>query len=232
MTAEGDVTGGGPPRPVVRRGPLAVLAVLLALGGGLAAPAVAAGQQEGGDPAASAEGDEGLLVPAPRPFRLSATGSALLWEEAATRSPDDGPLWGAEIERLLIRYAFARIGASFGPSTVVSGDRSVDVNTFVVELLAGPRFALPALRRAGVVPYAGVGIGSVVHQPTEGDLATRNQNAFLWGGGVEWSFHPRWGVRGEWRRYSADLENIFAELDRTGETRDADRFQISVFWAF
>lgn len=216
----------GARRPGARAVPcLVVLAVAAAL---LAAGDAAAQEGRGGD----GPDAEGLLVEAPRPFRLAATGSALLWEEAPTRSPEDGSVWGLDVERLLLPYAFARLGGAFGTTTVVSGDRSADVNTYLAEVVVGPRLALPGLRRVGVVPFAAVGVGTVVHDPTEDGLSTRSQNAFSWGAGVEWSFRPQLGVRAEWRRYSADLEDIFAELDRTGESRDADRLQISVFWAF
>lgn len=209
-----------------RRALTVLAAVVAAAGAFLPASAPASAQQEGGAQA------EEMLVEAPRPFRVGATASALLWEEAATRSPDDGALWGLDVERLLLRWAFARLGTAFGTSTVTGADRSVDVNTYLLEVVAGPRLALPALRRAGVVPFAEIGVGSVVHDPKVDGLTTRSQNAFSWGGGVEWSFRPELGVRAEWRRYSASLEDVFADLDRTGETRDADRLQITVFWAF
>lgn len=204
-----------------------LLALALAGGGILAAAADVAAQEED-----AAEDEEELLVEAPRPFRLSASGSAMLWEEAATRSPDDGSLWGLEVERLVLRWAFVRVGGAFGTSTVTSGDRSADVNTYLVEVLGGPRLSLRELRRIGVIPFASVGVGSVVHDPREDGLADRSQNAFTWGLGVEWSVRPDLGVRAEWRRYSADLQDIFEQIDLTGENRDADRLQISVFWAF
>lgn len=223
-------TAGGPRRerrrPVRRALPVLAAAVLAVAA--LLAAAPAAAQEDGG----GAETAEELLVEAPRPYRIAVTGSALLWHEAATRSPDDGSLWGLEVERLLLRWAFARLGAAFGRSTVTSGERSADVNSYLLEVVLGPRVAVADLRELGVIPYAAVGFGSLVHDPRVDGLATRSQNAFSWGAGVEWSFRPDLGVRAEWRQYSADLEDIFAELDRTGQTRDADRFQIAVFWAF
>lgn len=216
--------GGRPPCTLVA--PL--LALLLAAGGCLLA-AGSASAQEGED---GGEDDEPTLVEAPRAFRLSASGSALLWEEAPTRSPDDGSLWGLEVERLVLRWAFVRLGGAFGTSTIDGGDRSAEVNTYLFEVVGGPRLALRELRRIGVVPFAAAGVGSLVHDPRPDGLVDRSQNAFTWGVGVEWSLRPELGVRAEWRRYSVDLQDVFSQVDRTGEGRDADRFQLSVFWAF
>lgn len=206
----------------------ALLALALAAPGALLAGGEAAAQE--GEDAGGAV--EPILVEAPRPFRLSASASALLWEDAATRSPEDGSLWGLEVGRHVLRWAFVRLGGAFGTTTVTSGGRSADANTYLVEVVGGPRLALRELRRIGVVPFAAVGVGSVVHDPRPDGLVDRSQNAFTWGGGVEGSLGPELGVRAEWRRYSVDLQDIFDRVDRTGEGRDADRFQLSVFWAF
>lgn len=206
----------------------ALLALALAAAGALL-PAGDVAAQEGEEGVGE---DEPILVEAPRPYRLSASASALLWQEAATRSPDDGSLWGLEVGRHVLRWAFVRLGGAFGTTTVTSGDRSADANTFLFEVIGGPRLALPELRRIGLVPFAAAGVGSVVHDPRPDGLVDRSQNAFAWGGGIEWSLRPELGVRAEWRRYSVDLQDIFSQVDRTGEGRDADRFQLSVFWAF
>lgn len=204
----------------------AAVAAVLAAAALLLSPAAGTAQGDAGGPA------EPLLVEAPRPFSLGATGGALLWGEAATRSPEDGGLWGLEVQRRLVRWAWARVGAGFGTSTVTGDGRSVDVDSYLFEVSVGPRIALPALRRAGVVPFAGVTLGTLVHDPTRDGLTSRSQNAFAWGAGVAWSFHPRLGVRAEWRRYEVELEDLFAELDRTGATRDAHRIQATLYWTF
>lgn len=213
------------------RGPLAaaLVALLLAAAGALLAPGEAVAQE--GEDVGEGE-DEPILVEAPRPFRLSASGSALLWEEAATRSPEDGSLWGLEVERLLLRWAFVRLGGAFGTTTVSSGDRAADVNTYLFEVVGGARLAFGELRRIGVVPFVAAGVGSMVHDPRPEGLVERSQNSFTWGLGAEWSLRPDLGVRAEWRRYAVDLQDVFSQVDRTGEGRDADRFQLSVFWAF
>jgi opacity protein-like surface antigen len=206
----------------------AFLALVLAASGALLAAGEAAAQEEddaGGE-------DEPILVEAPRPFRLSASASALLWEDAATRSPEDGSLWGLEVGRHVLRWAFVRLGGAFGTTTLSSGGRSADTNTYLFEVVGGPRLALRGLRRIGVVPFAAVGVGSVIHDPRPDGLVDRSQNAFTWGAGVGWTLRPELGVRAEWRRYSVDLQDVFNRIDRTGEGRDADRFQLSVFWAF
>lgn len=181
---------------------------------------------------ARAQGQEGYLVDAPRPYRIGVTGSALLWEDAATRSPSDGSLWGLDVERTLFRYASVRLGGAFGTTTLENAEQSADANTYVLEVMAGPRLALPTLLEAGVVPFGTVGLASIVHDPTPEGLIARSQNAFAWGAGVEWRFLPRLGLRAEWRSYAADLENIFDPADRTGQGRDADRFQATLHWSF
>lgn len=206
----------------------ALPALVLAAAAALAPTADVAGQQEG----EAAEEDEPILVEAPRPFRLSASASALLWEDAATRHPEDGSLWGLEVGRHLLRWAFVRLGGAFGTTTVNSGDRSADANTYLVEVVGGPRLALPELRDVGVVPFAAAGVGTVVHDPRPEGLVERSQNAFTWGLGVEWTLRAGLGVRAEWRRYTVDLQDVFSQVDRSGVGRDADRFQLSVFWAF
>lgn len=214
--------GPGPRGGRARGRRAALAAVALSLAAALAAPPATA----------RAQGEEGYLVDAPRPYRIGVTGSALLWEEAATRSPSDGSLWGLDVERTLFRYASVRLGAAYGTTTLENAGRSADADTYVLEVLVGPRLALPSLQEAGVVPFGTVGLGSVVHDPSPGGLVARSQNAFSWGGGVEWRFLPRLGLRAEWRSYTADLENVFDPVDRTGESRDADRFQATLHWSF
>lgn len=225
--AAGVEAAHGLPRPA-RIPVLAGLFLLLVL---LLAPAAALPAQEAAGTGEQAERGP-LLVEAPRQFRVTATGGALAWEDASTRSPDDGGLWGVDVERILFPYLSARLGGAFGTSSIAATDRSVDVDTYVVEVLLEPRLALPALLEAGLVPFGTVGVGTVVHDPDAPGLITRSQNAFAYGLGAEYLFLPRFGVRAEWRRYSVELENVFDQVDRTGETRDADRFQVGVFWTF
>lgn len=221
---EGPRRGAAPGRRpgVAGLGRAALAAVVVSLAAGLLVrPATA-----------RAQGPEGYLVEAPRPYRIGVTGSALVWEDAATRSPSDGSLWGLDVERTLFRYASVRLGGAFGTTTLESVEQSADANTYLLEVMVGPRLALPTLLEAGVIPFGTVGLASIVHDPAPDGLLARSQNAFSWGAGVEWSFLPRLGLRAEWRSYAADLENVFDPADRTGQGRDADRFQATLHWSF
>ena len=191
-------------------------------------------------PAASAAGqetEEELDVPpmaeTPRQFRLSITGSGLTWDDDPGLSVDGTALFGIDVERLLTRFASVRLAGSYGSTSVTGPDgATASVNAGVAELSLAGRLALPSLRRAGVVPFAGVGVGSVVFDPELGDLPTRSQNTLVYGGGLEAQPFPRIGFRAEWKHYAAELENLFEPTDRTGSDRDGDRFQASVFWTF
>lgn len=185
--------------------------------------------------------EEELDVPAmaesPRQFHLGASVAALSWSNpdsptAVDPEVDGGALVGLDVERLLTRFASIRLAGAYGSTTVTAPGGSASVNTALFELSLHGRLALASLREVGVVPYAGVGIGSVVFDPEAQDLATNSQNTFSYGGGLEVQPLPRIGFRAEWKHHAVELENLFDPTDRTGRDRDADRFQASVFWAF
>lgn len=193
-----------------------VLALLL--------PAGAAGQAEPEPPE---------IAEAPSQFRVGLTGSALLWEEAAERSPTDGSLWGVDVERVLFRYLGVRLDAALGTNRVRGTSDSVDVTSYLAEVVAAVRIAPPALEEeVGVVPFLAVGVGTLVHDPHREGLTTASQNALSWGIGFELSRFDRFGVRAEWRRYDVDVEDLFDALDRTGASRRADRLQLTGYVTF
>lgn len=190
----------------------------------------AAGQQEP-EPPDAVDRDEPVLVEAPRSFRIGVTGSALAWEEATTLSPEDGSLWGLDVERILFPFVAARLSAAYGTSSIDGGsDGAVDLTAYLLEVLLQPRLAISPLEDAGVVPFGTIGIGTVVHDPDRDGLVTRSQNALSVGAGVEYLFHPRVGARAEWRHYAVQLENVFADVDRSGTDRSADRFEATLFF--
>lgn len=212
-----------------------VLALPGVLAGALAvllAPAAAGAQEEPGPSGPPDEPEAPAMAEAPRQFHLGLTASALSWSDAAGPTPDASGLVGVELERLLVRFASVRLGGAYGTSTVAGAPGAVDVNAALFEVGLTGRLDLGPMREAGVVPSAGLGIGSVVFDPVAADLPTRSQNAFFYGAGIEARPLPRIGVRAEWRRYRVEMENVFEPTDRTGSDRDADRFQASVFWTF
>lgn len=185
--------------------------------------------------------EEELDVPAmaesPRQFHLGASVAVLSWSNPAspaTTDPDvdGGALVGLDVERLLTRFASIRLSGAYGSTTVSAPAGSVDVNTALFELSLHGRLALSSLREVGVVPYAGLGIGSVVFDPVAEDLTTNSQNSLSYGGGLEVRALPRIGFRAEWKHHAVELENLFDPTDRTGRDRNADRFQASVYWTF
>lgn len=178
------------------------------------------------------EGDVPEVAEAPRQFRIGAAGSALLWEETEGRIPDDGSVWGLDVERVLFRYASLRLDAAYGAGSVRAAEDSVDVTTYLAELVLAARIAPPALERAGVIPFLAAGVGTLVHDPDREGLPTASQNALSWGFGVEAVPFDRFGFRAEWRRYDVDLENVFDAVDRSGLARNASRIQVTAFWTF
>lgn len=201
-----------------------LVAVLLAAAA-LLAPGAAVGQ-EGTD----LEVPE--LADAPRQFRIGITGSALLWEEADVRAPEDVALWGVDVERILFRYASLRLDAAYGTGSVRDSAGTADVTTWLAELVVAARIAPPALERAGVIPFLAAGVGTVVHDPDAEGLPTASQNALSWGLGVQLRPFDRFGFRAEWRRYDVDLENLFDVVERSGISRSASRLQATAFWTF
>lgn len=176
--------------------------------------------------------EEPPMAESPRQFHLAVTAGALSWSDGDGPAVDGGALVGLDVERLLTPYASVRLAGAYGATSVTGPAGSADVNAAVFELTLTGRAAIPALRRAGIVPFAGVGIGSVVFDPEVAELPTRSQNAFSYGLGLEARPLPRIGVRAEWKHYDVELEDLFEPTDRTGSDRDADRFQASVFWTF
>lgn len=213
--------------PAVGGGPPAVILVAVLL---VAAPGSALGQ-EAAEPAMAAP---------PAQFRVGATAGVLAWPDGSDRAPDDRSLWGVELERLLLPQLSIRMDASYGTATIVSPDDAVGADAYLLEVTAVGRGTFATLERIGVIPFATLGLGSLVHDPDRDDLGTVSQNALTWGAGVEApslavtgaSRLAPLGVRLAWRRYQVELENVFDPLDRAGRTHHANRFSITAFWAF
>lgn len=210
-------------RHAERTAAIALATILLAAG-----PAV--GQQDPGPGEPDAEAP--AMAEAPHLFHLGPSASVLTWEETGGPAYDDATLWGLGVERLIASFLAVRLDGGYGRGEVTGGGRTLELNTYLAEIALAVRPPVPALARVGVAPYAVVGLGTVVHDPADEDLATASQNALSWGLGVDLKPLDRFGVRLEWRRHDVDLENLLDATDRTGTSRDADRFQLSLYWAF
>lgn len=173
--------------------------------------------------------EEPAMAEAPAQFRLSLSAGGMLWEDR-DRTPDDGPLWGLDVERTLASFLSVRLGGAVGTSTLRAGGQSADFTAYLGELVMEGRAAPPALRRAGVLPFATLGVATLTHDPAPDGLPTASQNALAWGAGLEVRPFDRFGLRGEWRRYSVEMENFFDPLDRSSEDRSANRLYVTVFW--
>lgn len=181
--------------------------------------------------------EEPAMPDAPTQFRLSLSGSGLLWGGEGELRPGDLTVWGIDLERLLFRHASVRVAAGYGRGSVAGPSRSTDVGTYLVEVVGVGRLAVGPLHEETLIPFAVLGIGTIVHDPAAEDLTTRSQNALAVGGGVEGGLAalggpPALGLRVEWRRYEVNLENLFDRTDRSGRSRSADRIVATFFWKF
>lgn len=192
------------------------------------APA-AAGQQPvpADEPVAADE----PLVRAPFQFRVGPSAGVLMWN-GGTQGIDDAGLFGVDLASVVARYLGFRVSGGIGTTAMERGEQRTDAIQYVAEVLVEGRIAVGPLWERGVVPFVAAGGGSVIHDPSESDLVSRSQSAFVWGAGVDVGIADRFGVRAEWRRMTADLQNIFDPPDLEGSTRKADRLIGSLYWAF
>lgn len=230
---------------------LAGLALLIGPGGALLGGASAAGDGWPAGGLAAQEppvpsGDtitEPAMAPTPRLFRLAASAGVLAWRDESGRNEiDAAPVFGLEIESRVGPWLAFRLGGAYGLTTIVAAEgvaqdgldaaalETTDAGQYLIDLAVVPRLGLPALERAGVVPYAAVGVGAVVHDPEAEELVTRSQNALGFGGGVDVDLGGAFGARAEWRRYLVNAEDALTPEDREGDERAADRFWGALYW--
>lgn len=192
----------------------------------LGAPGRAAAQEDPDD----APPEEPPMAVAPDQFRLGLTGGALWWpaEPDRARVGDDG-LVGLEVERRAGRFLAFRASGAYGRTTAASGEVSTGLNQYLVDVLASLRLDVGPARRAGVVPFGTIGLGSVVHDPEDGELVTKSQSAAVVGAGLDLDLSRTFELRAEWRRYLVDSEDLFDAVERTGRGRPAHRLQAGIF---
>lgn len=183
------------------------------------------------EPAGQPTGREPAMAEAPLHFRLSGTGGVFLWgEEENVARIDDLALFGLDLESRVVPALAFRLGASYGRTSAADDTSSVDVNQWMIDLMAVGRLAVRPLVRTGVVPFGLVGLGSVILDPSDADLRTRSQGAFSIGGGIDLEPHGRWGARVEFRHLSISQEDVLDPVDREGETVSANLILASIYW--
>lgn len=176
---------------------------------------------------------------APLQFEVGPTVSSATWETVSGR-PDiaNATMLGLSVESVVANYFGIRFDAAYGtPSftdgTAGGGSESVDVHQYFVDVSLVARLGLPKLREIGVVPFATIGLGSVVHDPKPDDLTTRSQSAWEYGAGIDLPLRSHLGARLEWRRAEVSLEDLFDDgTDRTGRTVSNDRFTLGAYVRF
>lgn len=199
---------------------------------GLAAPAVA---QDPGVPEPPEPAE------APLQFEVGPTASISMWQAKVGRPAiDDATAVGLSVESVVTDYFGIRLDLATGShrftppaDSAVDAQSSVEARQYTVDLVAVGRLGLPSLRAIGVVPFATVGLGSVVHDPKPDSLGTRSQGAWEYGAGVDLPVMEHFGARIEWRRANVSLENLFDDgTDRTGVTVMNDRLAVGAYVRF
>lgn len=217
----------------MRRWALA-LAGLAAFGGPAAAQDLAPDSAAVPVPGAVASAPPpGGLVPPVHEFALGVALGTLRWDDAAPY--DDLATVGLSLERRLGRYLGGRVGVTAGKAAlpVESDEVDVWVMSFDLQVLVPADFG--PFRRTGVVPYALAGVGTLVTNPTgegAGELPTRSQSQWGWGGGVRARVAQRWEARAEAASMKVRLADPVEAEAMDTETIHNLRMEGSVQWRF
>lgn len=180
---------------------------------------------------------------APLQFEVGPMASVSTWESPAGRPAiNDATVFGLSAESIVADYFGIRLDLAYGthrflPSAeggATGFEPSIEAGQYSVDVVLVGRLGLPRLREIGVVPFATIGLGSVVHDPKPEDLATRSQSAWEYGAGVDLPLLTHFGARLEWRRADVSLEDLFDDdgSDRTGLTVSNDRFTLGAYVRF
>lgn len=175
----------------------------------------------------------GGIVGPERHFALGLVVGTLRWDDDAPY--DDGVLWGLSLERRLWSFVRGRAALAAAPTALpVEGDE-VDVWAMSFDLQVVLSAEVGPLADSPIVPYAVAGFGSLVTNPTgdgAGELSTRSQSMWSWGGGIR----ARLGERGEARGEATSRGLRLADAIE-GEELDTDtihnlRMEGSLQWLF
>lgn len=188
-----------------------------------------------GSPQEAASPQEEPAMPeAPEMFRLGVAGSLFSWPESdgERNGTDDLVGGGVELEAVVARWIGFRLGVNAGATEITAPDgRATDARQFLVELLVAPRFPVGVLAELGVTPWAELGVGTLVHQPTD-SLRARNQNALIVGAGADLDLSDGWGVRLGWRTLEIEQADVFDPDDRSSRDVRGHRAIGAVYWRF
>ena len=175
----------------------------------------------------------GGIVPTERNFAVGFGLGSLQWDEAAPY--EDTTLASVAIERRLWTGIRGRAAMGFGSTELAAEEGPVDTNVYSFDLhvLLAPDFG--AVGDLGVMPYALLGVGSLVTDPSSEqgrDFATRSQSQVTYGGGVTARLFERWEARGEVAASSLRLANPFEAEDRETGTIHNLRWEGRISWLF
>jgi len=183
----------------------------------------------------------GQIVERQHDWALGFSAGRFAWDDDAPF--DDIALVGATVERELwpgirgrggVAYGVTDFAArgTFGPGVTDEALRGdVRVWSFDLQLLAGPAFG--PFMKAGVFPYVVGGFGTIVTDANDaGDLLTRNQSQWSFGGGVRVRVARRWEVRAEGTSVGMRLADPFEFENRETDTIHNTRWEGRVSWLF
>ena len=175
------------------------------------------------------------IVPRVRQFAVGGGIGRYGWEEVTPY--EDFTIGSLSIEVLLWRGGIrGRAGMGVGKTTlaVEEGERDTWVMPFDLQLLLAPDFG--PFAGFPVMPYAVGGFGTLVTNPSgegpEGDLPTRSQSQWTYGGGVEARVHERLEARIEGTMAGVRFADPFVGEERETQTIHNRRWEGRVSWLF
>jgi len=212
------------------RGRIRFLARAALAGSILLAPRVAGAEE----PGALTGGTSLPAVPdTPLRYKLAASWGVHSWDQTERSGEiDQGSLYGLEIEHLMREWIAIRLTTLYGRTSYAFEGESAEIDQYLIELFLNGRLSAGPLASLGVVPYAGILGGSVVHDPEGGGLRTRSQSGYGFGVGMEYAPVGRFGVQVDWRRATVRLENPLRPESGGADEVDWDRFAGSLYWRF
>jgi hypothetical protein len=140
------------------------------------------------------------------------------------------------IERILVRGIRGRLSMAAGKTTLhlEEVERDAWIMPFDLQVLLSPDFG--PFRRLGVMPYAVVGFGTLVTNPSgdgpEDELSTRSQSQWTYGGGIQARVRERFEARLEGTVAGVRLADPFTAELRETLTVHNHRWEGRVSWLF
>lgn len=175
----------------------------------------------------------GGMVGPVRQFSLEFGVAGMRWDEVAPY--EDTGLFEVAIERQLWRGIRGRASFALGKSAFLATEEPVDAWLYSIDLQGLFGLDFGPFRAAGVVPYALVGLGSLVTAPSGAgseDMVTQAQSRVSYGGGVGVRITSRWEASFEVQGASVRLADPFDATSRETVTVQNLRWEGKVGWVF